>query len=382
MPLAALGCAAREVAPQPTALEASAPADAGVRLTPVVGGLEHPWGMAWLPDGALLITERPGRLRIVRAGRLDPTPIAGVPPVLAVGQGGLLDVALDPDFEQNRLLYLSYAAGTIEANGTRVARARFDGKALQDLKVIAAVPQSKAGSQHFGSRLLWLPDRSLLVSIGDGGNPPVQLDGQLIRLQAQNRSSALGKLLRITADGAPAPGNPFPAAPGVAAKVWSYGHRNVQGLSHDPVGGRVWASEHGSLGGDELNLVEVGRNYGWPLVTHSREYSGEPIAPAQSAAGLVDPRRVWTPAIAPSGLAFYSGERYPGWRGHLFAGGLVSRDVRRISLDAAGAVLGERVIPVGERVRDVRQGPDGWLYVLTDSASNGQVLRIEPIADP
>ncbi|WP_457767960.1 PQQ-dependent sugar dehydrogenase [Cyanobium sp. ULC084] len=363
----ALGCAASDdVAP--------------VTLKAVVGGLEHPWGMAWLPDGALLITERPGRLRIVRGGVLDPTPIAGLPPVLAIGQGGLLDVALDPDFERNRFLYLSYAAGTIEANGTRVARARFDGRALRDLQVIAAVPQSKAGGQHFGSRLLWLPDRSLLVSIGDGGNPPVQLEGQLIRLQAQNRSSALGKVLRIRSDGAPAPGNPFPSGPGVAPKVWSYGHRNVQGLAHDPGTGRVWVSEHGSLGGDELNLVEAGGNYGWPRVTHSREYGGGPIAPAQSAAGLIDPRRVWTPAIAPSGLAVYSGDRYPGWRGNLFAGGLVSRDLRRISLDASGTVLAEQVIPIGERVRDVRQGPDGLLYLLTDSADNGELIRLDPVA--
>jgi len=300
--------------------------------------------------------------------------------VLAQGQGGLLDVAVDPDFERNRFVYLSYAAGERGANGTRVARARFNGQSLSDLEVIYAVPQSKPGAQHFGSRLLWLPDGSLLVSIGDGGNPPLQLDGALIRLQAQNRGSALGKLLRITREGDPASGNPFATGQGEAPKVWSYGHRNVQGLAFDPISGQVWVSEHGARGGDELNLVEAGANYGWPVVTHSREYSGPPISAAQSAPGLVDPRWVWTPAIAPSGLAIDRGDRYPGWSGNLFAGGLVSRDVRRIRLQADGTVESEEAIPIGARVRDVRQGPDGYLYVLTDSPDQGQLLRLEPVA--
>ncbi|EAQ76478.1 PQQ-dependent sugar dehydrogenase [Synechococcus sp. WH 5701] len=337
----------------------------GFRQTELVRGLEHPWGMAWLPDGSLLISERPGRLRIVRNGVLDPRPIPGVPEVLAAGQGGLLDVSVHPRFSENRFVYLTYAAGSAEANHTRLARARFDGRVLGPLEVLFAVPQLKSGTQHFGSRMLWLPDGTLLLAIGDGGNPPIALDGELIRLQAQKRGSALGKILRLNDDG-------------TGADVWSLGHRNIQGLALDPLNGRVWASEHGARGGDELNLIQPGLNYGWPLVTHSREYTGPAISARRTAPGLEDPRRVWTPAIAPSGLAVASGRRVPGWRGQLFAGGLVSGDVRRLSLDAQGRVLAEEAITIGARVRDVREGPEGFLYVLTDEAPDGRLIRLEP----
>ncbi|MFY8149212.1 MAG: PQQ-dependent sugar dehydrogenase [Prochlorococcaceae cyanobacterium] len=347
------------------------------RQTVLVRDLEHPWGMAWLPDGDLLITERPGRLRIVRNGVLDPRPIAGVPEVLAAGQGGLLDVSLHPRFVENRFVYLTYAAGTLEANHTRLARARFDGHSLQNLEVIYAVPQRKSGSQHFGSRLLWLPDATLLLAIGDGGNPPLQLEGELIRRQAQNRGSALGKILRLHADGTPAAGNPFRSEAKALPELWSLGHRNIQGLAYDPLRQRVWATEHGARGGDELNRIEAGANYGWPLVTHSREYSGPEITDRRSATGMEDPRRVWSPAIAPSGLAAASG-RVPQWKDQLFAGGLVSADVRRLRLDPVGRVLGEERIPIGQRVRDVREGPDGLLYVLTDGGGDGQLIRLEP----
>jgi glucose/arabinose dehydrogenase len=356
---------------------AQAPEASGFRRTVLVRGLEHPWGLAWLPDGDLLISERPGRLRIVRDGGLDPTPIAGVPEVLAAGQGGLLDVALHPRFAENRLVYLTYAAGAPQANHTRLARARFDGRALSQLEVIYAVPQRKSGTQHFGSRMLWLPDETLLLAIGDGGNPPVRLEGALIREQAQNRGSALGKILRLNADGTPAAGNPFQSDPRALPELWSLGHRNIQGLAYDPAAGRVWVSEHGARGGDELNLVSAGANHGWPIVTHSREYFGPPISGRRTAPGMVDPRRVWTPAIAPSGLAVASG-KVPQWGGQLFAGGLVSGDVRRLRLDAEGRVVGEQVIPIGQRVRDVREGPDGFLYVLTDGARDGQLIRLEP----
>lgn len=364
------GCARAEA-------PAKAPSVQSIRQTVLVRGLEHPWGLAWLPDGNLLITERPGRLRIVRDGVLDPAPIPGVPAVLAAGQGGLLDVSVHPRFAANRFVYLTYAAGTAEENHTRLARARFDGQALSQLEVLFAVPQRKSGTQHFGSRLLWLPDHTLLLAIGDGGNPPLELDGGLIRIQAQRRDSALGKILRLNDDGTPAAGNPYAAQPGVLRELWTLGHRNIQGLAYDPVRRRVWATEHGARGGDELNLIEPGANYGWPLVTHSREYGGPEISTTRTAPGMIDPRRVWTPAIAPSGLAAATG-RVPQWRDHLFAGGLVSQDVRRLRLDPDGRVVAEESIPIGSRVRDVREGPEGFLYVLTDSAGDGRLIRLEP----
>jgi glucose/arabinose dehydrogenase len=348
----------------------------GVQKTTVIEGLDHPWGMAWLPDDAILITERSGQLRIVRDGVLDPTPIAGVPEVFAVQQGGLMDVSLHPRFSENAWVYLTYSHGTRQANHTRVARAKFDGSALSDLEVIFQVSQLKSGGQHFGSRIVWLPDDTLLIAIGDGGNPPLQLDGDLIRKQAQNRRSHLGKIIRLNDDGTIPNDNPFVESPDADPAIWSYGHRNIQGLTFDSQTNRIWSTEHGARGGDELNLVEAGENYGWPLITHSREYSGGIISDQQSRPGLVDPKLVWTPAIAPSGLVIYDSDRVPQWQGDLFAGGLVSRDVRHIELDESGNVVNETSIDIGQRVRDVRQSPDGLLYILTDEA-NGQLIRIE-----
>ncbi|MEQ8541531.1 MAG: PQQ-dependent sugar dehydrogenase [Coleofasciculus sp. D1-CHI-01] len=350
----------------------------GVQKTTVIEGLDHPWGMAWLPDGAILITERSGQLRIVRDGVLDPTPIAGVPEVFAVKQGGLMDVSLHPRFSENSWVYLTYSHGTRQTNHTRVARAKFDGSALSDVEVIFQVSQLKSGGQHFGSRIVWLPDDTLLIAIGDGGNPPVQLDGDLIRKQAQNRRSHLGKIIRLNDDGTVPSDNPFVESPDADPAIWSYGHRNIQGLTFDSQTRRIWSTEHGARGGDELNLVEAGENYGWPLVTHSREYSGGIISNQQSRPGMVDPKLIWTPAIAPSGLVIYDSDRVPQWQGDLFAGGLVSRDVRHIELDESGNVVNETSIDIGQRVRDVRQSPDGLLYILTDEA-NGQLIRIEPI---
>ncbi|MEB3358030.1 MAG: PQQ-dependent sugar dehydrogenase [Synechococcales bacterium] len=345
--------------------------------TVLLENLEHPWGLAWLPDGSMLITERPGRLRVVRDGVLEPDPIAGVPEVLVVGQGGLLDVAVHPRFAENGWIYLTYAHGSQSINRTRLARATFDGTALSDVQVIFEVSQPKSGGQHFGSRLAWLPDGTLLMSVGDGGNPPIQLDGDLIRQQAQNRRSYLGKILRLNDDGSVPPDNPFVGDGDANPAIWSYGHRNIQGLAIDPDTDQVWATEHGARGGDELNFVEMGQNYGWPLVTHSREYSGGVISQERSRPGLVDPKLVWSSTVAPSGLTVYRGDRFPQWQGNLFAGGLVSRDVRRIELDGAGNVVSQESIAIGQRVRDVRQGPDGLLYILTDEA-NGQLIRLEP----
>ena len=348
----------------------------GFRRTTVLEGLEFPWSIAWLPDGTQLITERPGRLRIVRDGKLDPTPVAGVPAVYAEGQGGLLDVVPHPRYAENRRVYFTYAHGTREANRTRVARATFDGEALSDWQVIYEVPATKTGGAHFGSRLAWLPDGTLLVSIGDGGNPPIRLGEGFIREQAQNRGSAFGKILRLNDDGSVPKDNPFATAAGADPAVWSYGHRNVQGLAVAP-DGRVWATEHGPLGADELNQVNAGANHGWPLVTHGREYTGPAISAERSRAPFVDPRLVWDNATAPSGLAVYAHERIPEWRGSVFSGGLMTQDVRRVVLDAQGRVVEQKALRVGQRVRDVRVGPDGLLYVLTDEKA-GRLLRFEP----
>lgn len=344
---------------------------AGIKVTPIVAGLEHPWGMAWLPDGSMLITERPGRLQHFKNGKLQEIP--GVPPVFARGQGGLLDIALHPQFRQNSLVYFTYAHGTRNANQTRVARAKFDGKSLRNWQVIWQAEPQKSGTQHFGSRMAWLPDGTLLVSVGDGGNPPLSLGGGLIREQAQNRRSHLGKVVRITATGKIPPDNPLGKEANTDRALWTMGHRNIQGLAIDPKTKVVWASEHGSRAGDELNQLQGGNNYGWPVASRTREYTtGAPIGQT-AVAGMVDPVVVWQDTIAPSGLAIYRGDKFPQWQGNLFVGGLISQQVER--LNSKGELLG--TIPIGSRVRDVRQGQDGFLYVLTDEP-DGKLLRIEP----
>lgn len=356
------------------------PSVANVELVTLVEGLEHPWGLAWLPNGDALITERPGRLRLVQNGRLVPTPIAGLPEIFAQGQGGLLDVAVDPEFAQNRFIYLAYASGEREANQTQVLRGVLNQGRLENVQMIFQAKPSKPGNQHFGARLLWLPDRTLLVAIGDGGNPPFSLDGELIRDQAQKLDSDLGKIHRIKADGSIPVGNPFQHNPQAQASLWSIGHRNIQGLAKDPLTGVIWSTEHGSRGGDELNLIKPGENYGWPLVTWSEEYWGGEISPLRTKPGLVDPKLVWTPAIAPSGLVIYRGTQVPAWEGMIFAGGLVSQDVRKIEVNQQGQVVSQGRIPIGARVRDVRQGPDQLLYVLTDEAGTGRLIRLQPSA--
>jgi len=345
------------------------------RVVPVLAGLEHPWGMAWLPNGEMLITERPGRVRRVRSGVLQTEPVAGVPEVLAAGQGGLLDISLHPRFPAKPWVYLTYAEGTREANRTVVARLTWDGQGFTERREVLRVSQSKSGTQHFGSRLAWLPDETLLVSIGDGGNPPTELAGQLIRLQAQNPRSHLGKVLRVNADGTVPRDNPLGTK--ALPEVWSWGHRNIQGLAVDSQTGQVWATEHGAKGGDEVNRLQAGQNYGWPAVTHSREYFGPEISPHRSLPGMVDPVWVWSETVAPSGLAVYRGAKFPQWQGQLLAGGLISQAVHRFQVNPQGEVKEVGKIPIGARVRDVRVGPDGLIYVLTDTP-NGQLLRIEP----
>jgi glucose/arabinose dehydrogenase len=361
----------------PAPISADVPEAQGWRTEVVIEGLSHPWSIAWLPDGSALVTERAGRLRLIRDGKLEPEPIAGLPPILASGQGGLLDIALHPDFAENRLVYLTFATGDPQANRTALARGRFDGRALRDTEVIFRNADAKSGGQHFGSRIVWLPDKSLLMSIGDGGNPPISFNGENIRNQAQNPGTHFGKVLRLKDDGTPHPDNPFISRKGAKPEIWTLGHRNIQGMTRDPVSGRIWANEHGSRGGDELNVIEEGNNYGWPEVTYSIEYWGPKISDETTRPGVTDPILVWTPSKAPSGLTFYTGDIYPQWKGDLFSGALKFRQIRRLDLDGT-RVVNEEKLTIGQRVRDVRQGPDGYLYILTDE-DDGALLRILPV---
>ena len=284
----------------------------------VAKDLERPWGMAWLPDGAILITERVGRVKIFRNGSLEQIAIAEIPNLFVSGQAGLMDISLHPRFAQNNLVYLTYSSGNSQSNHTSILRAKFDGKALVEPQVIFEVKPSKSGNQHFGSRIVWLPDDTMLIAIGDGGNPPLQLDGELIRNQAQKLNSQLGKVLRLKDDGSIPSDNPFVKTASANPAIWSYGHRNIQGLFADPISKQVWSTEHGSRGGDELNLIEAEKNYGWPVVTFSQEYTGGKISKEVSRPNMVDPKLVWTPAIAPSGLLLYRGNIFPNWEGNLF----------------------------------------------------------------
>ncbi|KAA3630071.1 MAG: PQQ-dependent sugar dehydrogenase [Proteobacteria bacterium] len=336
----------------------------------VADNLEHPWGMAFLPDGALLVTERPGRLRLISAaGVLQPQPIAGVPEVVARGQGGLLDVALHPDFRTNRLLYLSYAGRGPDGVNTEVVRARFDGRRLHDARVIFRALPKTGGSNHYGSRLLFDRDGYLFVTLGDRYN---------YRDRAQSIEDHLGTIVRLHGDGGVPADNPFVDRPGAQPEIYSYGHRNVQGIALRPGTNTVWAHEHGPRGGDEVNILRPGANYGWPAITYGIDYSGFKISDLTEAPGMEQPVVYWDPSIAPSGMAFYSGTQFPQWQGDLFVGALAKRHLRRLELQGDKVVAQEVLLgELRERIRDVRSGPDGFLYLLTDS-SNGKLWRLEP----
>lgn len=329
-------------------------------VTTVATGLDHPWSLAFLPDGRVLVTERAGRLRVIGAdGKLGT--VRGVPSVFAQSQGGLFDVVLHPRFAVNQTLYLSYASGTVKANGTVIARARLEGNRLADLTVIFRNAPLKAGPVHFGGRMAFLGDGSLVMTTGDGFD---------YREQAQVKASGLGKTIRIGGDGSIPADNPVPGS-----AVWSWGHRNPQGLAVDPATGWLWEHEHGPQGGDEVNRIERGRNYGWPVATKGMDYSGATISPFREYPGMVEPRVVWVPSIAPSGLAVYRGAMFPEWNGSLIVGALAAEEVRRVVLDAGGRELRqERILPeVKARVRDVRVAPDGALWLTVDE---GRVLRV------
>ena len=340
-----------------------------VQLTTIASGLAHPWSLAFLPDGRMLVTERPGRLRYVTMKGEISDPISGVPAVYAHGQGGLLDVALDPDFGANSTIYLSYAEpGDGDLNGTAVARAKLDGARLTDLQVIFRQMPKVASENHFGSRLVFARDGNLFVTLGERFSE---------RDSAQDLGTHLGKIVRITKDGKAPADNPFVGRKGALPEIWSYGHRNVQGATLDPATGRFWAVEHGPRGGDEINLPEAGRNYGWPVITFGREYSGPAIGEGTAKAGMEQPLYYWVPSIATSGMTFYSSDTYPEWKGSLFVGALKAQLVARLEFGADGKVKAEERFPVGERVRDIRQGPDGALYLLTDEDA-GRLRRLTP----
>jgi glucose/arabinose dehydrogenase len=345
------------------------PSQAGpLSVSTVAEGLEHPWGLAFLPDGRMLVTERPGRLRLVDAQGVVSAPLAGVPDVYASGQGGLLDVALDPDFAANQLVYLSYAEPGEGGGGTAVARGRLAGAGLQDLQVIFRQAPKLASGQHFGSRLVFLQDGTLIVTLGDRNR----------REHIADPASHVGKLVRIKADGGIPADNPFLGQSGFAPEIYSLGHRNVQGAALNPATGEVWTAEHGARGGDEVNIPRPGKNYGWPVISYGREYSGGKIGEGKEKPGLEQPVHYWDPSIAPSGMAFYSGDKFPQWRGSLFVGALKFQMLVRLTLDGSRVVAEERLLEgIGERIRDVVQGPDGYLYLLTDE-DDGRILRVAP----
>jgi glucose/arabinose dehydrogenase len=341
--------------------------DAPIRATVVASGLEHPWGLAFLPDGRMLVTERPGRLRIVTPDGKMSDPLTGVPKVYARGQGGLLDVALSPTFAQDQLVYLSFSEPGDGGAGTAVARGRLEGNALQNVQAIWRQVPKVNGPNHWGSRLVFARDGKLFVTMGDRYSE---------RARAQDLSTTIGKVVRINADGSIPPDNPFVKREGARPDVWSYGHRNVQAATLDPQG-RLWTVEHGARGGDELNHPEAGKNYGWPVITYGVDYSGLKIGEGTAKAGMEQPVYYWDPVIAPSGATFYTGNAFPQWRGSLFVGSLNPGALVRLTLDGERVASEERYLREVGRVRDVVQGPDGLLYLLTDE-SNGKLLRVEP----
>ena len=355
------------------ASQAQAQAQA-LALTPVTvaSGLRNPWSLAFLPDGRMLVTEKAGAMRIVAVDGKVGEPLQGLPRVEAAGQGGLLDVVLDPKFADNALVYWSFSEADPEGgngNSTAVARGRLEGNSLRDVRVIFRQAPKFASGAHFGSRLVFARDGRLFVTLGDRFSR---------RDDAQTLDNDHGKIVRIESDGRIPADNPFVGRAGARPEIWSYGHRNVQGAALNPASGELWADEHGPQGGDELNVVERGKNYGWPVITYGANYgTGSKIGEGTAKAGMEQPLTYWVPSIATSGLAFLTSDRYPGWKGSAFIGALKGQLLVRLELDGRKVVREERLLQdLGERIRDVRQGPDGWLYVVTDS-TNGRILRLE-----
>ena len=345
---------------------------AKLRVVPVVSGLENPWSLTWLPNGDMLVTEKPGRLRVVRKGVLDPQPVSGIPQVWATGQGGLLEVLPHPQFAQNQLLYLTYSKPCDKGATTALHRGKFDGKALTDGRDLFVADNCNGGNPHFGSKLAWGRDGMLYMTVGERGD----------RDRAQNTNIHGGKVLRLKDDGTVPPDNPFVNKPGYKPEIYSYGHRNPQGLAFNTETGVLWETEHGPQGGDEVNVIQPGKNYGWPIASYGREYApnGARVSVATSKEGIEEPMMLWIPSIGTSGLIVYTGDQFPDWKGQMFAGGMSGLQLHRFAFDAKGGLMGREAMleTLRQRIRDVRQGPDGYIYLAVDGNPAG-ILRLEPV---
>lgn len=345
-------------------------ATGGFKAVTLVNGLKHPWGMAFLPDGRILVTERPGRLRVIENGQLQPQPIIGLPAIAPRGQGGLLDVVLHPDYKGNGWIYLSYSAAGNGGIGTEVGRGRLQGNQFVDWQsIFRLLPKSGTG-HHFGSRIAFDNAGYLYITVGDRGE----------RKRAQRLDDHAGSVIRLHDDGRIPKVNPFIGKTGSHGEIYSYGHRNPQGATIHPVSGKLWIHEHGPQGGDEINIINPGNNYGWPVVSYGKEYvSGISIGEGSHKPGITQPIYYWTPSIAPSGMAFYNGDKFPQWQGNLFVGSLKFQLLVRLEMDGEKVLSEERLLKgkLG-RIRDVRNAPDGFIYLLTD-ASNGLLVRLEPL---
>ena len=335
----------------------------------IADNLEHPWGIAFLPDGGMLVTERPGRLRIIKDGKLDPQPVSGLPEIAAGGQGGLLDIALHPNYSDNGWIYFSYVASGEGGRGTEVARAHLDGTRLKNLQILFRLYPKSGTQRHFGSRLLFDREGYLYITLGDRGDRP----------RAQRLDDHAGSVIRLHDDGSVPPDNPFVSHKDALPEIYSYGHRNPQGMALHPQTGEVWIHEHGPQGGDELNIIRSGGNYGWPVITYGVNYAtGTKIGEGTHKEGMLQPLHYWIPSIAPSGMAFYTGDKFPRWRGNLFVGSLKFQQLVRLEFKADRVVRQQRLLTnqLG-RIRDVATGTDGYLYLLID-APNGSLVRLEP----